>query len=169
MHLIIDGYNLIRQSPDLQRLDARELEAGREALLSRLASYRSRSHHKITVVFDGWQGGDLKESRDQQQGILIIYSRLGERADEVIKRLLVREGCRAVVVSSDRELQECARRAGATWINASQFEASHLIPGQPQAPEGEDEPTPQSSRPKKGPAHRLPKAQRRRRQRLKKL
>jgi predicted RNA-binding protein with PIN domain len=72
MHLIIDGYNLIRQSPDLQRLDARDLELGREALLKRLAAYRSRSHHQITVVFDGWQGGDFKESRDRQQGMAII-------------------------------------------------------------------------------------------------
>ena len=86
IHLIVDGYNLIRQSQELQLLDARELEAGRLALLARLAVYRERSRHKITVVFDGWLGGDLKESRDRRQGILIIYSRRGEKADEVIKR-----------------------------------------------------------------------------------
>jgi uncharacterized protein len=168
MHLIIDGYNLIRQSPDLQILDNQELELGRKALLERLASYRSHSRHRITVVFDGWQGGDLKESRDQHQGILIIYSRLGERADEVIKRLLARERGRALMVSSDRELQDCARRVGAAWINASQFETCHLHPGKSPAREEEDDPTP-SSRVKKGPARRLPKEQRRRQQRLKKL
>jgi predicted RNA-binding protein with PIN domain len=168
MHLIIDGYNLIRQSPDLQRLDARELELGREALLNRLAAYRRLVRHKITVVFDGWQGGDLKESRDQHQGILVIYSRLGEPADEVIKRLLTRERERAMVVSSDRELQDCARRAGAAWINASQFETLHLLPGKLQAREEAEEPAP-DRRPKKGPARRLPKEQRRRQQRLKKL
>jgi len=32
LHLIIDGYNLIRQSPYLADIDARDLEAGREAL-----------------------------------------------------------------------------------------------------------------------------------------
>jgi predicted RNA-binding protein with PIN domain len=168
MHLIIDGYNLIRQSPDLQRLDARDLELGREALLKRLAAYRSRSRHQITVVFDGWQGGDFKESRDRQQGLAIIYSRLGERADEVIKRLLTREAGRALVVSSDRELQDCARRVGAAWINASQFEISHLLPGKGEAREEEEETT-LAGRAKKEPARRLPKAQRRRLQRLKKL
>jgi predicted RNA-binding protein with PIN domain len=168
MHLIIDGYNLIRQSPDLQRLDARDLELGREALLKRLAAYRSRSRHQITVVFDGWQGGDLKESRDRQQGMVIIYSRLGERADEVIKRLLTREPGRAMVVSSDRELQDCARRVGAAWINASQFETKHMLPGKGQVREEEEESAP-ASRAKKGPARRLPKEQRRRIQRLKKL
>jgi predicted RNA-binding protein with PIN domain len=155
MHLIIDGYNVIRQSPALQRLDARELEAGREALLDRLAAYRSRTRHKITVVFDGWQGGGLKESRAQQQGMLIIYSRLGERG-------------RAVVVSSDRELQERARQVGAAWINAAQFDRLHLLPRDHRPPDQIEEPT-RARRGKKGPARRLPKAQRQQRQRLKKL
>ena len=70
--------------------------------------------------------GDLKESRDRHQGILVIYSRRGERADEVIKRLLHQERERALVVTSDREIQVCAEQAKAAWINASEFELSHL-------------------------------------------
>ncbi|MCL4501977.1 MAG: NYN domain-containing protein [Deltaproteobacteria bacterium] len=167
MHLIIDGYNLIRQSQELQLLDARELEAGRQALLARLAIYRERSHHKITVVFDGWLGGNLKESRDRQAGILIIYSRRGEKADEVIKRLLTAERQRAVVVTSDREIQSWAQEAGATWITAPQFEMQYLLA--PEGEPGEEPETAGSRRSKKGPAHRLPKGERRRRQRLKKL
>src|SRR4030042_6461758 len=126
MHLIIDGYNVIRQSPRLQFLDVIDLQAGREALLELLAHYRRRSHHQITVVFDGWQRGDLKESRDRYEGILVIYSRRGERADEVMKRLLIQERQRAPGVTSDREVQVCAEEAKAAWINAGQFELSHL-------------------------------------------
>jgi predicted RNA-binding protein with PIN domain len=121
MHLIVDGYNVIRQSPRLQFLDVMDLQAGREALLELLAQYRRRSHHRITVVFDGWQRGDLKESRDRYEGILVIYSRRGERADEVMKRLLVQERERALVVTSDREIQVCAEQAKAAWINAGEF------------------------------------------------
>ena len=73
IHLIIDGYNLIRQTPYLQEIDARELAAGREALLEGLSAYRrSRPQHKITVVFDGWIGGDLQESRDRRAGMAVI-------------------------------------------------------------------------------------------------
>jgi hypothetical protein len=86
----------------------------------------------------------------------------------VNKRLLTREQGRALVVSSDRELQDCARRVGAAWINASQFEISHLLPGKGEARQEEEETTP-GGHAKKGPARRLPKAQRRRLQRLKKL
>jgi uncharacterized protein len=169
MHLIVDGYNVIRQSPRLQFLDVMDLQAGREALLDLLARYRSRSHHQITVVFDGWQHGDLKESRDRHQGILVIYSRRGERADEVIKRLLHQERERALVVTSDREIQVCAEQTKAAWINASQFESSHLH--DPAGAADPDAATDSSARGthKKGPARRLSKRLRQRQQRLKKL
>jgi predicted RNA-binding protein with PIN domain len=169
MHLIVDGYNLIRQSSQLQMLDAMDLQAGREALLALLAHYRSRSHHRITVVFDGWQGGDLKESRDRHQGLLIVYSRRGERADEVIKKLLHQERQRALVVTSDREIQIYADQVKAAWINAGQFELSYL-----HGPAGATDYDPETDSAargtrKKGPARRLSKRLRQRRQRLKKL
>ncbi len=167
IHLIIDGYNVIRQSLELQLLDARELEAGRTALLARLAAYREQHRHKITVVFDGWLGGDLKETRDRRQGMLIIYSRRGEKADEVIKRLLAVDKQRAVVVTSDREIQAWAQEVGAAWITAGQFEMQHLLAQSGGTDDGAEES--EARHLKKGPARRLPKAQRRRQQRLKKL
>jgi predicted RNA-binding protein with PIN domain len=167
LHLIIDGYNLIRQSPELQELDARELEAGRAALLARLAAYRERRPQRITVVFDGWLKGHLKESRDRERGLSIIFSRRGEKADQVIKRLLDLEGARAVVVTSDREIQAWAQGAGAAWINAAQFERQYLLDREPET--GEEPEESRDHHLKKGPARRLPNDQRRRQQRLKKL
>ncbi len=169
MHLLIDGYNLIRQSPALRHLDARDLEAGREALLERLALYRQRRpRHRLTVVFDGWQAGGPLETRDSYRGVRIIYSRRGERADEVIKRLLAREGPRALVVSSDRELQEQARRVGADWVSSREFDFLSTQAAGEGEPEEADDPWPRGPA-KKGPARRLPKPERRRRQRLRKL
>jgi predicted RNA-binding protein with PIN domain len=170
VHLIIDGYNLIRQSPYMQELDLRDLELGREALLAALSAYRqARPQHRITVVFDGWEKGGLKESRDRRGGLAVVFSRRGERADEVIKRLLAQERSRGVVVSSDRELQDYADQVGAAWISAPQFEISHLrgaVDGQPEP--DEEAPAPPGTQ-KKGPSHRAPKRQRQRQQRLKKL
>ena len=169
LHLIIDGYNLIRQSPWFSLLDARDLEAGRESLLHALSEYRRRrSQPKITVVFDGWQGGAFQESRDQFQGVGIIYSRRGERADEVIKRLLKREGNRAVVVSSDRELQDSAERVGATWVAAAEFEMLYLRKAQGGQESEEENPASRGAG-KKGPARRLKKNLRQKKERLRKL
>ncbi|MFZ2088022.1 MAG: NYN domain-containing protein [Desulfobaccales bacterium] len=170
LHLIVDGYNLIRQSPWLALLDARDLEEGREALLQALSDYRRRrAQHRITAVFDGWQGGALHESRDLYEGVGVIYSRRGERADEVIKRLLTREGKRAVMVSSDRELQDFAERVGATWVAAPEFEM-HYLRKSPSGMESENE---ESAVPrgnaKKGPPRRLKKNLRQKKERLRKL
>src|SRR4030042_5921590 len=92
MHIIIDGYNLIRQSDALRGPERRTLEEGRKALVRSLAHYKRFRGHRITVVFDGWEGGSPKEERDLAGGVEIIYSRLGEKADEGIKRLVAAAG-----------------------------------------------------------------------------
>ena len=72
-----------------------------------------------------------------------------------------------MVVTSDREIQAWAQGAGAAWISAAQFESRYLLDREPEAG-GEPEES-RDRRLKKGPARRLPKDQRRRQQRLKKL
>jgi len=85
-HLLIDGYNLIRQSPELRRFDKKGLEQGREMLLKELLAYQRMKKHAMTVVFDGWIEGHFSESHARVGGIAVIFSRRGEKADEVIKR-----------------------------------------------------------------------------------
>ena len=63
-----------------------QLEAARDMLLQRLARYRQRKGHAITLVFDGWQAGSGSEHHEFQSGIEVIYSKRGERADQVIQR-----------------------------------------------------------------------------------
>ncbi len=168
MHLIFDGYNFIRQSPRFSPLDAMDLEAGREALVAWLDAWGKKRSHHLTVVFDGWQAGGLRESRDRYGGVHIIYSRRGERADEVIKRLLDRERHRALLVSSDGELLAWAQQVGAAWISCPEFEARF---GQALEPDDgeEGEGTRPAGPAKKGPAKRLPRRERQRRKRLSKL
>jgi hypothetical protein len=123
MHIVIDGYNLIRQSDHLRPFDKRSLEAGRNALLQFLAPYRKGKHHAITVVFDAWDGGGPLEERDTQAGISIVYSRRGKTADEVIKEMVVgRGGEEILVVTSDRDVADHAVHRGATAISSPEFE-----------------------------------------------
>ena len=123
MHLIVDGYNLIRQSDTLRGYERISLEAGRQALVRSLADYRRRRGHRITVVFDGWVGGSPLEERDRAGGVEIIYSRLGEKADEVIKRLVAKGSEEILVVTSDREIATFAARRGKTSIASPEFAA----------------------------------------------
>jgi len=122
MHIIIDGYNLIRQSDSLRKYERLSLEEGRKALICFMAAYRKQKGHKVTVVFDGWERGPAEEERDRHQGIDIIYSRRGEKADDVIKRRLEKIGEEIIVVTSDRDIADFVVRRGGTAVSSQRFE-----------------------------------------------
>ncbi len=73
------------------------------------------------VVFDGWKGGTGIESTSVRGGVKVIYSRLGERADAVIKRTLSSERREWIVVSSDREIARHAWATGSIPIGSERF------------------------------------------------
>jgi hypothetical protein len=76
----------------------------------------------MTVVFDGWQGGPFEEERDKLSGIDVIYSRKGEKADEVIKRMVQEKSEEVVVVTSDRDIADFVSRRGGTAISSQDFD-----------------------------------------------
>lgn len=119
--LIIDGYNLLGASGPIQAA----MEQERTHLIHKLGRYAKRKHHQLLVVFDGWKSGNPVEERQNISGITVIFSKLGERADQVIQRLCVEYGTQAVVVSSDREIIDYAQSQGNFAIRAQEFE--HLL------------------------------------------
>ena len=96
-------------------------EMARESFLRDLASYRQRKSHAITVVSDGWQQGWGTEQREHRLGLEIIFSRRGEKADQVIQRLAAELGSACAVVSSDREIINVAKVQGAFVMKAQEF------------------------------------------------
>jgi predicted RNA-binding protein with PIN domain len=171
LHLIIDGYNLIRQSPELGRIDRRDITAGRTALLERLAAYRRLKPYPITVVFDGAGAPEATPERDRVKGVRVVFSRHGETADAVIARLARQDAERAIVVTSDRGLARLADAAGATVIDALEFEgrvAMALALGGDE-PRAEVAPERRVSTRKKGEGRRLPKKMRQTRKKAEKL
>jgi len=171
MMMIIDGYNLIRQSDALRRHEHKSLENGRRALLTWLADYEKIKHHKIIVVFDGWKSGSPDEQRDREGNIDVIYSRYGERADDVIKRLTQNAPGDVVVVSSDREISSRATRLGKTALSSPDFEAivCRTLRSLPSATRTTRNEAATGLTKKKGPARRLPRAQRRALNKIEKL
>lgn len=171
--LIIDGYNLLGARHPVQHKENTLSQSGREELLRTLAAYRQRKGHAILVVFDGWRTGSTLEQHEHRSGIDVVYSRRGERADQVIQRLARDYGTSCAVVSSDHEVVDSARLAGAFVISAAEF-WSRLCT----SPSDRDRQRfkeldserdgPFSARTeKKGNPRKLPKSERKRRQQLK--
>jgi uncharacterized protein len=163
IHIIIDGYNLIRQSGFLAGLERRNIQAGRDALVEMLAAYRRVKRHNITVVFDGSSAPCDCPSRDRVQGVGIVFSRCGELADAVIKRMAAREKEKAIVVSSDLDIIRHSAAFGCATISSPVFEqkllmAAYLNPEDPDS--GTDDGWIPTTR-KKGPSRRISKRLRR--------
>ncbi|MFH0730133.1 MAG: NYN domain-containing protein [Pseudomonadota bacterium] len=171
VHIIIDGYNLIRQSHRLSILDRQELQLGREALLDTLAAYKRNSPHRITVVFDGASAPDILLSPERIQGIEVTYSHQGESADSVIKQLAARKKEKALVVSSDRDIIQYVSARGATTIGSLEFEQkiNDALYGGKMLSGTEDEGGWTPTTRKKGPGRRPPKRERRNMQKINKL
>jgi predicted RNA-binding protein with PIN domain len=121
MHLIIDGYNLLHADRTLTQLSSIELQQERDRLIHQLSIYRQLKACEITVVFDGWQGGWNSEKKERTKGIELIFSKLGEKADEVIKRLVKGRGPGAIVITSDREVSRYGERMAVAVIPSQQF------------------------------------------------
>jgi predicted RNA-binding protein with PIN domain len=112
--IIIDGYNLIG-------IYHKDLEKQREMLIDSLIGYKKRKGHDITVVFDGWKTGTAQENQSIIGGIKVIYSRIGDKADLVIKRIISSDRREWIVVTSDRDIGDHAWALGSIPISADDF------------------------------------------------
>jgi predicted RNA-binding protein with PIN domain len=171
IHIIIDGYNLIRQSKSLSALDQQDLQLGREGLLDMLSAYKRIKRHTVTVVFDGINAPPFSRHKDQIKGIKVIFSHNGESADTVIKRMAAELREKALVVSSDLDVIHFAASKGSATIDSPGFEEKMAMAVYMDIKGIESEETvgwiPTTK--KKGPGRRLSKRQRRNRVKIKKL
>jgi len=172
MHILIDGYNLIRQSADFKRFERHSLEAGRNALIQWLSEYKRRKNHFITVVFDGWVSGAPLEERDNIAGVNIIYSPRGVKADDIIKRIAASAEEEILVISSDREISSFAVRRGKAALSSLEFEAivnRHLTLSAPLSRMDQKAEDAERATRKKGPSRRPSRAQKLMQSKIKKL
>jgi predicted RNA-binding protein with PIN domain len=171
LHIIIDGYNLIRQSKSFRHLDNQSIQWGRDALIDTLSAYKRLKSHNITVIFDGIQAPYLAPTGDRIKGIRIQFSRNGESADRVIKRLARTEKEKALVVSSDRDVVQSCEAYGAATISAESFEIKIAMAAQIQgiAIESDEQTGWKPTTKKKGPSRRLSKKKRRNKMKIRKL
>jgi predicted RNA-binding protein with PIN domain len=115
VHVIVDGYNVTKTGyPDLP------LDQQRSRLVAGLVALAARSGAEVTCAFDGATVAGRVPSMSGR-GVRVLFSKPGEIADELIRRLVRAEpeGRPVVVVSSDREVADGVRRHGARPVSAA--------------------------------------------------
>ncbi|GGJ85063.1 RNA-binding protein [Pilimelia anulata] len=108
VHLVVDGYNVTKRG-----YGELSLERQRQRLITGLTGLAARTRAEVTLVFDG--ADRVPGLATPPRGVRVLFSRKGETADELIRRLVRAEpaGRPVVVVSSDREVADGIRRHGA--------------------------------------------------------
>ncbi|MFD2763276.1 NYN domain-containing protein [Micromonospora eburnea] len=112
-HLVVDGYNVTKRG-----FGEMSLEQQRKRLIGGLGGIAAQTGDEVTVVFDGAER--IHGLPPSPRGVRVLFSRKGETADELIRRLVRAEppGRPVVVVSSDREVADGVRRHGAYPLGA---------------------------------------------------
>ncbi|WP_369199945.1 NYN domain-containing protein [Streptomyces sp. PU-14G] len=114
-HLVVDGYNVTKTG-----YPALPLEKQRLRLLGGLAGLAAQSNAEVTCVFDGAELA-APVLLAPPRGVRVLFSKPGQTADELIRRLVRAEppGRPVVVVSSDREVADGCAAAGARPVAAT--------------------------------------------------
>ena len=159
--ILIDGYNLIGIAHG-------DLEKARNDIIKQLREYSKIKGYEVTIVFDGWKDGGMNETKIKSQDLTIIYSRIAENADSVIKRIISESQAPWIVVSTDREVSDHALRNDMAAVTSQEFENKMLSAlGQEDVYDFEDEDAlPYSI---KGGARKLSKKDKKKIQALRKL
>jgi predicted RNA-binding protein with PIN domain len=112
-HLLVDGYNVTKRG-----FAEMSLEQQRKRLIAGLGGIAAQTGDEVTVVFDGAER--VPGLPPAPRGVRVLFSRKGETADELIRRLVRAEpaGRPIVVISSDREVADGVRRHGAYPLGA---------------------------------------------------
>ena len=108
--LMVDGHSVIHATDWLAEIHENHQESGRLALIRELTEFQNRRGYYVVLVFDG-KGFHRGKEGGTEKDVLVLYSKTGESADEVIERLAVKHGMKHAVnvVSNDRlVLDSCA-------------------------------------------------------------
>ena len=114
--VIVDGYNLLYARGEAPS------PASRARLVADLTVWARARDRRVVLVFDAWAGGTREARKEAHGPVTVWFTRAGERADAFIVRW-VGEHAEAVVVTSDRAVQQGARRRGAAVLGAEAFAA----------------------------------------------
>ncbi len=90
VRILVDGYSLLHNWPELAPGKARHSAAARDELIHWLTLYRDAIGTPITIVFDGAGAPVGTPKPISTPELEILYSRVGQTADDIIERAALR-------------------------------------------------------------------------------
>ncbi len=117
---LIDGNNLIGKIPQIFRLQKKNKQTSREKLGNIISRYFYQKKTNVIIYFDGFENNKINV-----HGLKIYYSQK-KSADDLIKEHIAdsRSAKKIVLVTSDSNLAQFARKCSGKIISSEEFAAS---------------------------------------------
>jgi predicted RNA-binding protein with PIN domain len=123
IRILVDGYSLLHNWPELANGQARHSAAAREELIRRLTLYRDAIGTPITVFFDGGGAPNGTPAAASTPEMEVLYSRSGQTADEMIERATHRFSAygEVMAVTDDQAERETVTSLGGSTSSCLSF------------------------------------------------
>ncbi len=86
VRILVDGYSLLHNWPELAAGAPRHSEAARDALVEMLTQYQDACGTPVTVFFDGSGARRSKPKNNSSGAVEVLFSSSGQTADDLIER-----------------------------------------------------------------------------------
>jgi predicted RNA-binding protein with PIN domain len=86
VRILVDGYSLLHNWPELAEGAPRHSEAARDALVEMLTQYQDANGTPVTVFFDGRGNRKSKPKNESLGAVEVLFSSSGQTADDLIER-----------------------------------------------------------------------------------
>jgi predicted RNA-binding protein with PIN domain len=123
VRILVDGYSLLHNWPELVPGAARHSETARDALVEMLTQYQDAKGVPITVFFDG-SGSRRGKPRSEAAGsVEVLFSSAGQTADDMIERAAHRfqDYGEVLVVTDDHAERDTVSGFGGSVASCGNF------------------------------------------------
>ena len=90
VRILVDGYSLLHNWPELARGRPRHSATAREELVRILTQYQDASGTPITIFFDGGGAPAGVPKNESTRSVEVLFSKSGQTADDLIERAAYR-------------------------------------------------------------------------------
>lgn len=123
VRILVDGYSLLHNWPELAAGRARHSAAARDELIAQLTRYQDACGTPVTIIFDG-SGTIRKGSADEfARHVEVLYSGGGQTADDLIERAAFRfkDYGEVLVVTDDNAVRDTVIHFGGLATSCENF------------------------------------------------
>ena len=123
VRILIDGYSLLHNWPELAPGKPRHSERARDELILILTKYHDVTGEPLTIFFDGAGAPASVPKHDSSRGVEVLFSRGGQTADDMIERAAHRFQSygEVLVVTDDFTERDTVSGMGAAVASCANF------------------------------------------------